>query len=177
MGTPILNANPGQIGTPTGAPFQGTVARGGDSSLTPDPSGQYDVQPVGQPYPSTPQQVATAAAHTGVNAAALQNAAGAARDAIANPTAHTPQSFADATRGISWHHLQMLAPMMHYDPAQQAYQRLISQQTAALKGMTEPQRLQQEATMEMEQQVKAGAYPWQKMYPTMQTNPDGTPVQ
>ena len=107
-----------------------TVARGVNTGGL--EAGGDGVSLVGQPYASTPQQVATAAANTGADPIALQNAAGAVRDAIgqgqpavggpaqpqnvaaaqqalANPGAHTPQTFADSLRGLSFRHIQMLA--------------------------------------------------------------------
>ncbi len=178
MGTPILNANPGTIGSPTGAPFQGTVAHGGDNSLTPDPTGQYDVGLVGQPYASTPAQAVTAATNTGVNPIALQNAAGAARDAIGNPSAHTPQTFAGATRGLTWRQLQALGPMMHYDPKMALFNSMVGKQAQQAAGMPNPgERQKAYDTIVQETQAITGSMPGMKTYiPQTQYDENGLPI-
>jgi hypothetical protein len=167
---------------PTPAGPQPTVARGVNTGgLEPGGDG---VTLQGQPYASTPAQVATAASHTGVSPVALQNAAGAARDAIGNPTAHTPQTFANATRGMSLYQLQQLTSMMHYDPARDIFnaaQRQQASHAAAVRagGMVNPKTqqpysqqdaealaLQLDAEREAQAAVKGGYSTVQKYYPS-----------
>jgi hypothetical protein len=170
------------LARPNAAPFTGTVAHGGDNSLTPDPSGDYDVGQVGAPYPSSPQQVALAAQHTGANAAALQNAAGAARDAtgnpeqpqnmaaaqhaVANPTQYSPGNFVNLLRGKSYRQIAVLAgalrTAMPYNPQEEAYQRLYNQRVEAMKGMprNSPGAIQQLQQLETMQEMRAGVRPF-----------------